>query len=371
MGNISEIPMTEIVERVQKLGRVGSDTKDRIRGVVTDVYTREIPAKFDWTFLIAGSSLTTSSEFHGGSVSMNTGDTTVVLSSDVFPSNCGGWKIKFSGNDTAYDVLAYTSTTSLTINPALWGPQNLTGASYSLYRDVYPLASEFDRFPKPGGIYRWSGGQKQILPEVQYANYVNNEYRATAGIPQKTRLVGMDTTGCQLVEFVPPPRDAKVYGYDYVKSLTPMYENTGGQIISITPGSKTVTAVSANFLLVPTDGTCFLRVDQLGVGADSNWYRILSVQGTGWLTLETAFADTGVTLGANFTISQIPVYPVRMHLGIIYGALRAMTIDQNDPNVQFYHSQYASVLSDAKRIYVSRPYSQEMDGVFTDYRYRR
>jgi len=47
------------VERVQKLARVGDNTVEKIRGVVNDIYCREIPAKFDWTFLITGSSLTT------------------------------------------------------------------------------------------------------------------------------------------------------------------------------------------------------------------------------------------------------------------------------------------------------------------------
>jgi hypothetical protein len=371
MGNIQEIPVTEIVERTQKLARVGEDTLDKIRGVVTDVYVREIPAKFDWTYLITGSSLTTSSEIHDGTITMTTGDKNVVLSSGTFPSDCAGWKIKFGGNDTAYDVIAYLSTTSVTINPALWGAQNLIGMSYSLYRDTYPLARGFDRFPKPGGVYRWAGGRKQILPEVQYANYVNDEYQATASTPSKTRLVGFDTAGCQMVEFIPAPKDARVYGYDYIKTLCPLYEDTRGTVSSIVAQSKTVTATGANFLLVPTDGTCFFRVDNLGKGSDSLWYRILSVQGTGQLTLETAFADTGITAGANFTIAQAPKYPIRLHLGIIYGACRQLTVDQNDPNAQFYHNQYASVLSDAKRIYVSRPYSQEIDGVFNDYRYRR
>ena len=369
--NTSEIPFTEIVERTQKLARVGEDTLDKIRGVVTDVYVREIPAKFDWTFLITGSSLTTNSETHGGTITMNTGDTTVVLTSSTFPTDCAGYKIKFGGNDVAYDVIAYVTTTSVTIAPALQGASNLSGASYSLYRDIYPLAKDFDRFPKPGGVYRWAGGRKQILPEVQYANYVNDEYSATAGTPSKTRLVGSDTAGCQQVELIQAPKDARVYGYDYVKTLTPMYEEIKGKIIAITAQSKTVTAGSTNLLLVPTDGTCFMRVDELGVGSDSNWYRILSVQNSGQLTLDVSFANTAITAGASMTISQAPKYPVRMHLGLVYGACRQLTVDQNDPNAQFYHNQYASVLSDAKRIYVSRPYSQEMNGVFNDYDYRR
>lgn len=370
MGNIAEIPFTEIVERTQKLARVGEDSFDKIRGAVTDVYTREIPAKFDWTFLIAGSSITTSQEYHTGTISMNTGDATAILTSGTFPTDCVGWKIKFSGNDTAYDVVAYLTTTSVTVNPAMWGAQNLSGASYSLYRDTYPLAKDFDRFPKPGGVYRWAGARKQILPEVQYVNYVNDEYTATASTPSKTRLAGTDTAGCQLVELIPPAKDARVYGYDYVKCLTQLIENSAGTITSINAGSTQVLAVGANFTSILTDGSCFFRVNNLGVGEDSTWYRVLSVQNDNQLTLATAFANSAVTI-ANYTISQAPKYPIRMHLGIIYGACRQLNVDQNDPNAQFYHNQYASVLSDAKRIYVSRPYSQEVDGVFTDYRYRR
>ena len=89
------------------------------------------------------------------------------------------------------------------------------------------------------------------------------------------------------------------------------------------------------------------------------------------MTLDVAFANTAITAGADCTIAQAPQYPVRMHLGLIYGTIRQLTVDQNDPNAQFYHNQYASVLSDAKRIYVSRPYSQDIDGAFTDFNYRR
>lgn len=370
MGNINEIPYTELVERTQKLARVGENTVEKIRGVVNDVYCREIPAKFDWTFLMADSAITTIAEKHGGTVSMTTGDTTVVLTSDTFSTSDVGKQIKFTGNDTVYDVIAYLSTTSVTISPALWGSQNLTGSSYSLFQPRYSLARNFDRFPKPGGVYRWAGGKKQILPEVQYANYVNDEYHSTASQPNKTRLVEADTSGCLQVELIPAPKDARVLGCDYVKTVKPMSETTAGTIASIAAGGTAVRGSGTNFLSIETDGTYFLRVNELGVGADSNWYRIISVQSQSDLTLATAFANTAITV-ATYTIAQAPQLPTRLHIGVVYGALRALTIDQNDPNAEFYHMQYASVLSDAKRIYVSRPYSQDMDGVMTDYRYRR
>lgn len=370
MGNIPEIPFTEIVERTQKLSRVGSDTKDKIRGVINDVYCREIPSKFDWTFLIVGSSITTTQEYHTGTVSINTGSTSVQLTNGSIDSSVVGKKIKITGNDAVYDIVQYQTSTGFVINPPLCGQSNITNSSFSIYRDAYPLAGNFDRFPKSGGVYRWAGGRKQILPEVQYANYVNDDYSSTASTPQKTRLVGCDTMGCQLVEFVPAPKDSKVYGYDYIKTLDPMFEESRGVITSLMAGAVTVVASSANFLSVPTDGTCFFRVDNLGTGDDSTWYRVIAVTNNNQLTISPAFANTDITI-ADYTISKAPEYPSRMHIGIVYGGCRQLTVDQNDPNAQFYHNQYASVLSDGKRIYVSRPYSQEVDGVMTDYRYRR
>lgn len=371
MGNILEIPVTEIVERVKKLGRMSDNTQDKIRGVISDIYCREMPAKFDWNFLITESSLTTVAEAHGGTVTMNTGDTTVVLSSGTFSSGCVGYKIKFTGNNTVYDVIAYISTTNVTINPALQGAQNLSGASYSLYKDRYSLASNFDRFPKPGGVYRWAGGRKQILPEVQYANYVNDYYQSSASTPNNTRLIGTDTRGNVVVELIPPPKDALVYGYDYIRTLKPLIESTAGILSSVTAGGTVVTGVGTRFTEALTDGTCFFRVDNFGTGSDSVWYKILAVSNDSSLTLATAFANSSVTAGANYTIAQAPDMPSRLHIGLVYGALRQLTIDQNDPNAQFYHLEYAQVMSDAKKIYVSRPYSQDVTGIFEDYRYRR
>lgn len=371
--NISEIPFTEICERAQKLARVGIDNMNKIRGIVNDIYVHEIGAKWDWNFLMVGSSITAIDEYHQGTITMNTQATAAIASSDaVFDSTMVGRKIKFSANDTVYDITVFNNTTSLTINPPLAGNQNLSGASYSIYQPFYSLASNFDRFPKPGGVYRWDGGKKQILPELQYAPYVNDEFIATATTPSRTRLFGTDTLGNQLVEFVPPPRQANNYGYDYLRTLKPLSESTAGTISSIGASATTVIGnTNTRFTEAGSDGTYFFRVDALGIGGDSQWYKILSIQHDSQMTLAIAFANSSITTGANYTISRIPEMPPRLHNGILYGALRYLTQDQTDANTEIYNMQYAQVLSDAKRIYVSRPYSQDITGVFEDYLYRR
>ena len=41
--NTTEIPYTEIVERVMSLGRVNANAIEKVRGIVQDIYTRDIP----------------------------------------------------------------------------------------------------------------------------------------------------------------------------------------------------------------------------------------------------------------------------------------------------------------------------------------
>jgi len=47
MSNIKAIPFTEITERVQDLSRSNADTRSRIRGIVNEIYTLDIPAETD------------------------------------------------------------------------------------------------------------------------------------------------------------------------------------------------------------------------------------------------------------------------------------------------------------------------------------
>ena len=97
--NTNVLPYTEVVERVKKLSRSGENTDEKIRGVIQDVYTREIPVKYDWNFLYASSSLTTTAEYKDGTVSATTGSATITMSSATPTSAMTGRKIKISGSD--------------------------------------------------------------------------------------------------------------------------------------------------------------------------------------------------------------------------------------------------------------------------------
>ena len=368
--NIAEIPITEIVERVKLLGRSGANTNQKIRGLVQDIYLREIPAKFDWNFLLVSSGLTTIEKYDTGTVSVNTGSNTVVFSSDaVITAGMVGRKFNVTGDGGIYEVTSMSSTTSGLISPSYQATQNVTNQSYVIYQPNYALAKDFDRFPKPGGIYRRIGGEKKVLEEVQYRPYLDT-YKNVPSTPEKCRLISQDTAGNQLVELVPPPSVKENWGYDYFKQLRPLTETTAGTLLSILAGATTVLGNTNTRFTEATTGD-YLRVDALGTGADSLWYKIIAIQNDSSLTLGVAFANTAITSLANYTISRAPDMPVRLHIALLYGAIRGLELDQTDENFAFYHTQYAQVMSDSKKIYVSRPYNQEITGIHEDYLYRR
>ena len=372
--NITEIPYTEMVERGMSIARVNPNAIERFRGLLQDIYTRDIPMKHDWQFLFVSSAITTTAEFKTGNASATTDSAIVTFSSDAtITSDMVGRKIKFSGNDVVYKVDSFISAQSIQILPPLNGATNLTSVSYSIFQPIYALASNFDRFPKGGGLYRWSGNEKEILPEEPYQEYTEN-YSGSLSIPEKVILVGMDTAGNPLLELRPAPKDARVYSYDYLKRLPPMMETTANLLRGVSAQTTAVSFIgTTQFTEVNTDSATinYFRVDVLGKGQDSQWYPVLGYTGNSALTLRSVFANSAITSSANYTIAEIPKMPSMLHTAILYGAVAETMMDQGDEKAAIFYAKYAQVLSDAKRIYVTRVYVQDIHGIQEEWDYRR
>lgn len=367
--NQTEIPFTELVERVSELARERVDVRGKVRAIINDVYTREIPRKEDWSFFLVSSTLTLIPETITGTVTATTGATTVTFSSAVSLSSANtGMKLKISGNDYPYDVI-FLQTTSLTISPPFSGTVNASATSYSLYQPFYSLAKDFDRFPKNGGLVNFRGSTQEIISEEAYQDWNPDYSTSTQETPSRCRIIGTDTAGNALLEVNPPPKIAKSLRYDYFIKPKIMRETTSGLIGNIA-ASGTAVVGDSNTLFTQANTGDYFRIDAFGIGGDSEWYRIIAISGNSGLTIQTAFGLSGATSAA-YTICSAPQMPSKMHPAILYGALVQLNADQDDPMVQSYNIKLAEVLSDGKRMYKTRIYNQDIHNLGEEYLYRR
>jgi hypothetical protein len=366
--NITEIPYTEIVERASELARERAEVRSKVRGIVNDFYTRELPNKEDWSFFFTSSALTLKEEYKTGTISSDTGSTTVTFSSDVsLNASYTGRKLRISGNDYIYDF-TYSNATGGTINPPLSGTQNVSASSYSLFQPFYSLAQNFDRFPKNGGLIDYRGGKRYVISEKAYQDF-NLDYEPSPSDTQKMcRLNGVDTAGCTLVEVNPPPRSAKSLQCDFIWKPKPLKETTAGTV-SVSATGTTVTGDSNTLFTEATTGD-YLRIDAFGIGNDSSWYRIIAINGNSSLTIQSAFGSSAAT-GALYTICSAPEIPSKLHPALLYSTILALDIDQDDKMSEYYKMKLAEVLSDGKRLYKTRIYSQEIHHLGEDWNYRR
>ena len=366
--NITDLPYTEIVERAIELGRVREEVRNKVGGMVNDIYVRDIPQKEDWSFLISRSTLTFDAEYATGTVSANTGGTTATFDSSVtMESGFTGRRLKISGNDYVYDVV-FQGTTALTISPPLSGTGNASSQSYSLFRTSYPLASDFDRFPKNGGLHQFTGGSKTVIPEKGYDYYTANFSSTPTENSNFCIMFGTDTANNRLVEIVPPPKYSISVEYDYIHRLNSLRQTTSGLIGNVGASGTSVTGDSNTLFTEARTGDYF-RIDAFGQGANSEWYRIISITNRSTLTLAMAFGLSGAT-SAGYTISSAPQIPTQIQPALLYGTIAQIAADQDDPMALAYNQKYAQVLSDGKRVYKTRIYQGDISTIAEDYRYR-
>jgi hypothetical protein len=124
------------------------------------------------------------------------------------------------------------------------------------------------------------------------------------------------------VQFTPPITTAKKVSYEYIPALVEMSEYTTGTCATAA-GDATVTGTGTDFTNNISAGDAF-RMDSVS----DDWYLVSSVTDGTHLELTANYPSTKTT--AAYTISEIPKYPVSLHLAIFYGACALSALDQDN-----------------------------------------
>lgn len=350
------IPFSELFERLMTLAKIDSfNNEDFAKGLINDAYTRSLPSLNDWNPLITESYLSMTAYYNTGTVACTAGATSLTGTGTTWTSgmtNNAGWKIKFASLDLVYSF-TYVSSTTATINPALEGATNLSGATYVLFRDEYALPTDFDRFLKNGSIYIQQGGRTyNIIGELPRDQF-REQFIAEPSDPIfRAMLTRVNSSGDRMVRLNPPPRTAKVYPFEYIPKLAPMKEYTIGTV-TVTNASTTVTGSSTLFSANVTAGDYF-RLDSIGQGDSSKWYKISSVDSNTQLTLSSAYSDASGS-AEEYTVSSSPSgLPSEFHEFILYEAVSLVSASASDNNSSLMIARRADILARLNKNYKSR-----------------
>ena len=358
MGNLATtIPFTELWERLLTMGRVDSpNNEDYAKGLINDVYTRTLPRVVDWEPLVKSSNLIMIPMYNTGTAAVSAGSTSVTGSGTTWTSamvSADGYKIKFSGNNNIY-AFDYASSTTGTISPALSQVNDLTSSSYTIFKDEYQLASDFNRLLMNGSVYVYSGGRIQNIIKEWPRDKFNDEFSPEVTDPIQRAVLTRthSTTGYRLIRVNPPPKTAYVYPYDYIELISPMSDYNAGTV-AVTNASATVTGTDTYFSANTAAGDYF-RIDSNGIGDSSKWYQILSVDSDTQLTLASNFGEYTET-SLDYHVSKAPTaFPVPFHEYILYEAVLKIVTEQGDTVLQAIAAERDTIMQDLKKNYRSR-----------------
>ena len=368
MSDIKNIPYVELVERVRSLAREKAKNDTIVRSVINTVYTKDIPREHDWVFLKSDTAVVCIAEYNTGTVSVNTQGTVCTFYDGIaITSQMTGRKIKFNGNSNVYEF-TYTAANSGSINPPLSGSINVNSGSYTIYKDIYALPEDFDRFPINGGLLFYQSGQPQPIPEKEDDDYYEEATATPSSVIDSCRLYGMDSAGNWEVQLIPPPKTPLVLNCEYLKALNPMKFTTAGTV-SVNSGATAVLGAATLFTQATTGD--YFRVDANGTNEDSRWHRITAISDNTGMTISPAFKGDANAASETYTICSAPDYPYRLQDAIIYGSMRQILVDQNDKNFVLYESQYKNSVGANKVLYKNRKAKDDLDLIASDYEYRR
>lgn len=205
---------------------------------------RELADASQWSYLQTQARISTVAPYQTGTVAYTNSSRTLTLTGGAFPSWAAFGLVRIS--NVIYRVVSMTDTTHLVLSTDLNpGADIASGTSYSLFRESYPLPSDFRAI---GEIQR-----PQFLPDLVYLTaqrwQKQRQVLSQVGRPSAYSVFGDPwNPGGMALFFSPAPDIADTYDFVYLRrprALAVREEFVG--TISISASGTTVTGVGTGF----------------------------------------------------------------------------------------------------------------------------
>lgn len=185
-----------------------------IRTAIHRAYN-ELTTIRDWSYYHVHGRVITSAPYSTGTVTSS--GTTVTLTGGTWPAWAStGAYLKVG--DEICRVASRTSSTVVVLDPTLSLKANVTGASYTLYRTVYPLPSDFRNMDEPSDEYNWWSGMYLTPDEAMKVERVNN----SSGEPYHwTVIKDPDSTGWA-IKLIGYPSQVETIDFTYRRTARPI-----------------------------------------------------------------------------------------------------------------------------------------------------
>jgi hypothetical protein len=136
--------------------RTGSQADTEIKQGVNDALDM-VAQEAEWPYLLTErGTFSLDAAYSTGTVAVAVGATTMTLTTGTWPTWAASGKLKIAGK--TYFISTRTSGAVIELATA-WKTTALTAATYVLFRDEYPLASDLMKFGRirPGETWAWGG----------------------------------------------------------------------------------------------------------------------------------------------------------------------------------------------------------------------
>lgn len=214
-----------------------------IRSAVHRAYN-ELTTIRDWAYYSVHGRIVTSPSYTTGTIGITSGAVSLsggsFATAGVTADNARYWTIRTG--DRSYPLASYSSATAVTLDSQFSGIDVPAGASYTLFRTVYPLPDDFRNMDEPSDEYNWWSGLYVTPDEAMKIERVSN----SSGEPYHWTLIKDPAGSGWAIKLVGWPTSRETIDFTYRRSARPI--RYSGHEAALRQGtiSRTGTAVTGS-----------------------------------------------------------------------------------------------------------------------------